>query len=180
MAALLYKWLTVSILSFAGIVPQATFSKPHTATNVAHPFYVSVVEVNHNSKDKTLEISCKLFADDMEDVLKQDYKTMVDLDVEKQHPLADKLITDYITRNLAVTIDGRPQKLTYVGFEKQSESVYCYFEIPNIGSVKNVALTNSLLLDFNDQQINIMHVTVKGVRKSYKLNYPEKQASFAF
>lgn len=178
MAALLYKWLTVSILSFTGFVSQPTISKTHTA--VAHPFYVSVVEVNHNSKEKTLEISCKLFADDVEDVLKQNYKTMVDLDVEKQHPLADKLITDYITRNLSVTTDGRQQKLSYVGFEKQSESVYCYFEIPNVSSVKNITLTNSLLLDFNDQQMNIMHVTVNGVRKSFKLNYPDKQASFAF
>jgi len=31
-----------------------------------HPFYVSVTEISHNAKDKIIEISCKIFADDLE------------------------------------------------------------------------------------------------------------------
>jgi hypothetical protein len=145
-----------------------------------HPFYVSVTEVAHNAKDKALEISCKIFADDMEVVLKQKYNAVIDIDNEKQQAQINKLINDYITKHLALSVDGKPVSLSYVGFEKQSESVYCYFEVPDISSLKKLDLSNSLLQDFNNQQINIMHITVNGNRKSYKLEYPKKEASFSF
>ena len=57
MAAIVYKWFLTSLVS------------------LFHPFFVSVTEMNHNAKDKTLEISCKLFADDFEKGLEQVYKT---------------------------------------------------------------------------------------------------------
>ena len=39
-----------------------------------HPIYVSVTEIQHNAKDKTLEISCKIFTSDFEAILKSKTK----------------------------------------------------------------------------------------------------------
>jgi hypothetical protein len=58
--------------------------------------------------------------------------------------------------------------------------VYCYFEVAQVPAVKKLQLNNSILQDLTADQINIMHVTVNGSRKSYKLDYPQKQASFNF
>ncbi len=162
MALLLYQWFSVLLFS------------------VSHPFYVSVTEIQYNAKDKTLEVSCKIFADDMEEVLKKNYAKSVDLGNEKQVVQNNALIQDYITKNLAVFANGRGAKLQFVGYERDKESVYCYFEIANIAELKKIDVTNSLLQDLNDQQINIMHVVVNGNRKSYKLDYPKKEASFVF
>jgi uncharacterized protein YlxP (DUF503 family) len=148
--------------------------------SLLHPFYVSVTEINYNGKEKTLEISCKVFADDMEQVLKKNYKTAVNLVEEKQLQQNNRFINDYIARRLAITADGKALHLTYLGFEKENESVYCYFEIPDVVSPKKLDLVNSLLQDLNEQQINIIHVTIAGNRKSYKLDFPNKQTSFVF
>src|SRR5688572_22567360 len=131
MATLLYKWLFVSLL------PMQLFSAaPAEKAAAYHPFYVSVTEVHHNPKDKALEISCKIFADDMEDVLKQNYKAKVDLTDAKQQAQNNQLVHDYIVKHLSITTDGKPAKLNYIGFEKESESVYCYFEVPGVAAVK--------------------------------------------
>jgi hypothetical protein len=53
------------------------YCHPQVRTRL-HPFHVSVVEINHNETDKTLEISCKIFIDDFEKVLAQNYKVKVD------------------------------------------------------------------------------------------------------
>lgn len=183
MVTMLYKWLLISLLPFGYNAAPAPKSGPLPAESVSkmfHPFFVSVTEINHNSKEKTLEISCKLFSEDLEDVLKQNYKTAVDVTNEKQHPQVDKLVNDYVQKHLALGVDGKPVKLNYVGFEKEAESVYCYFEVPNVANVKKVDISNSILQDFSDKQINIIHVIVNGNRKSYKLDYPQKQAAFAF
>lgn len=175
MALLLYKWLL-----FISLPLSMTIDSGKVKENRFHPFYVSVTEINHNSKDKALEISCRIFIDDMENVLKQNYKTPVDLSNAKLQAQNDKLINDYITKHLSLTADSKTLNLTYIGFEKESESVFCYFEVPQVAGVKNLKLTNSILQDLTNDQINIMHVTVGGTRKSYKLDYPKKEASFSF
>lgn len=162
MAFLSFKWLAVAVFSFL------------------HPFYVSVTEINHNAKDQSLEISCKVFSDDMENVLKQNYKVAVDFTNPKQQQQIDQLMFDYFSKHLALSTEGQPVKLNYVGFEKDSESVYCYLEATSIRSVKKIDVSNSILHDLTPEQINIMHVTVGGNRKSYKLDFPKKQASFHF
>ena len=162
MALLSFKWLLPALVSFF------------------HPFYVSVTEINHNAAEKTLEVSCKVFADDLEEVLKKNYNVSVDLSNNAQQAQNNKYVIDYFQKHLAVTADGKAAKLAYLGYEKDQESVYCYFEVANMTSLKKVELTNSILQDLNEKQINIMHVVVGGNRKSYKLDFPEKKATFIF
>jgi hypothetical protein len=181
MALLLYKWLTVSLLSFAAPAPVNLVATATPATaEMRHPFYVSVTEINHNRQAKSLEITCKIFADDLEDILKKNYKTTVDLNSKTQEEANNRLVSDYFSRHLSLSTDGKPVKLSYIGFEKDSESAYCYFEVSNIASLKKLDVSNSILQDLTPEQINIMHVTVNGSRKSYKLNAPHKEASFTF
>ena len=182
MAMLSFKWLFTLLLitySFSSMT-FVHYEKGEQSVSKYHPFYVSVTEINHNAKEQSIEVSCKIFADDMEEVLKKNYKVAVDLSNTKQQAQTDKLIADYISKHLTFSTDGKPVKLQYVGFEKESESVYCYFEIVGTPVLKKLEVTNSILQDLTDQQINIMHVVVNGNRKSYKLDFPHQQASFQF
>ena len=172
MFLLFQQWLLLFVPLF---VSTATFSKPH-----AHPFYVGVVEVNHNKAGAALDISCKLFAEDAQTVLEQQYKTKVDFGQPEQKATIDRLLNDYVHKHLALQADKKPLNLHYVGFEREAESLYCYFEAEGVPVVKNLDFNNSLLYDFTDQQINIMHVMIGGVRKSFKLDYPNTGASFSF
>jgi len=148
--------------------------------NALHPFYVCVTEVNHNTTDKTLEITCKIFADDFEKVLTKKNKTAVSLSKPKDKSALDKLIADYIHERLLIKPDGKNAGLTYLGYEIEDDAVYCYLQAENISSVKKIEAFNTMLHDLNDQQVNIMHVIVNGNRKSTKLDYPDSQATFQF
>ena len=145
-----------------------------------HPFYVSVTEMSLNSKTKSLEISCKMFAEDIEDVLKQNYKVPVDLGNGKMQAQNNKLINDYVLKHLAINIDARTAALKFVGFEKDNESVYCYYEVMNVPAIQKIKVNNTILQDYKQEQINIMHVIVNGNRKSTKLDYPSNEAVFTF
>jgi hypothetical protein len=182
MAFLLYKWL-ISLTLFASIpFPSLSISggKQETVKNIFHPFYVSVTEISHNNQEKSLEISCKIFVDDLEGVLKKTYNKPVNLSDDKKQAENGGYINDYIKKHLKITVDGVVAKLNYVGYEKDSEAVFCYFEVLAISSVKKLAVENSMLHDFTDQQINIMHVAVHGNRQSLKLDFPNKNAGFTF
>lgn len=145
-----------------------------------HPFYVSVTEVTQNTAEKSLEISCKFFADDFEETLQSAFRMPLDIKSEKDKAAFDKFIPAYISQHLLLVADGKPLKLSYVGFEMEKESVYCYFEVSQVPAVKQVTIANTLLHDFKKEQINIMHVTANGNRHSTKLDYPASKAEFRF
>ena len=182
MAMLSFKWFFTVLMAtrFFSLTTESDIVNGTQTAGNFHPFYVSVTEINHNAKEQAIEVSCKIFADDMEEVLRKNYKVAVDLTNSKQQAQNDKLITDYVSRHLSFSADGKALHLKYIGFEKESESVYCYFEMTGISSLKKLEVTNSILQDLTDKQINIMHVVVNGNRKSYKLDFPHKQANFQF
>ena len=174
MAAAFHKWLLL-LFSFVGLSANTK-----NAEAPLHPFYVSVTEINHNAADKNLEISCKIFTDDFETTLSKNYKTKVDLVNIKDQAQTDKQVADYIRKHLSLKLDGKPATIEFVGFERESEAVWSYFQVSNITPPKKIEVMNNLLYDGFDKQINVMHVAVGGNRKSTKLNYPDVNAKFEF
>jgi len=170
MASSLNKWLFFLVLSVV-----LTSAKP-----ADHPFHVSVTEINHNAGDKNLEISCKIFTDDFERILSKNYKAKVDLINPPNKAAMDSLVKKYILSHLSIHINGKVVALTYLGFENDKEAAYGYFEVNNTISASKIDITNNLMYDQFDDQVNIMHVIVGGQRKSDKVSYPEKSASFSF
>ncbi|MGB3005102.1 MAG: DUF6702 family protein [Chitinophagaceae bacterium] len=182
MAALLNKWLFLSLLPLylfdRGIFELGgTHFTPGKQIGL-HPFHVSVVEMEHNPSDKTLEISCKTFTDDFEVILADTYNAKVDLINPTNKPAMDSLVKKYIISHLSVKVNGQPVKFSYVGFEHEKEAVYGYLEVSNVVSVHKIDVSNSLMYDLFDDQVNIMHISVGGKRISTKLNYPDKIAVF--
>ncbi len=173
MAASLFKWLSLSAFLFLNNKKEITNEK-------LHPLYVTVTEINHNAKDKTLEISCKIFTNDFEAAIEKTFHTKTDLSQPKDKKAADKLVSDYIQKHLQIKADGKQAALEFVGSEKETDATWSYFQVSNIASVKKLEITNSLLYETFDGEINLMHVTVSGNRKSMKLNSPETSAVLDF
>ncbi|MDE3234634.1 MAG: hypothetical protein KGO81_01680 [Bacteroidota bacterium] len=145
-----------------------------------HPFYVSVIDINHNPKDKAVEISVRIFTEDLETTLNNNFHSNLHLDKKADPKTAGKFINQYILQKLQLKADGKPLNLQYVGYEIQEESTWCYFEVPNTAAPKKLDVNCNLLYDFQNQQINIFHVKVNEKEESYKLDNPKTQASFNF
>ena len=162
----MYKWLFVFALS--------GFVGSH------HPIFVSVTEIEHNAKEKTLEISCKIFTDDFETTLRKKYNTKVDLLDTKQKATMNPLVNDYVQKHLSIAVDGKPVTMQFIGFEQDEEGILSFYEVKNIASVKKVDVTDNILYDEKPQQMQIIHVIVNGERKSNRLNNPDTKAGFLF
>jgi len=184
MAAFVNKWLVFTLIPVTLMIGDEFRNKdirfPLQGAGGPHPFHVSVTEIEHNITDKTLEISCKIFTDDFETILAKNYKTKVDLINPSKKAAMDTWVKKYILSHLSIKANGKPVVLTYLGFENEGEAAYGYIEVSNITSLSKLEITNSILFDKFDDQMNIMHVIVKGKRKSTKLNYPEKEAVFNY
>lgn len=147
---------------------------------VMHPFYVGVTEIQHNAGDQTLEISIKLFIDDFEKGLSQANQTPVDLTQPKDSVLVNSQVFRYIQQHLQLSVNGKPVRLEYLGYEREREAAWCYVQVTGVPTVQKTDVSNTLLYNVLDQQIHLIHVTVKGKRKSGKIMYPEKNFTAIF
>lgn len=145
-----------------------------------HPFYVSVIEINHNEKEATAEISIRIFTDDLEKTLQKQSTATIDIIKPANKTYIDQQISQYIGKNLQLRINGKPVKFNYIGYEIIRESVWSYFEVEQVKEINTVDINCTILHDYETSQINLFHVKSKGNQKSYKLDYPQKTTQFSF
>jgi hypothetical protein len=184
MAVMFNKWLSLPLFSLFLLANGENRLYMDSSSNrnvkAPHPFHVSVIEINHNAADKTLEISCKIFTDDFEKALAKNYKTKVDLINPPDKAKMDTLIKKYLSSHITIRTNGKPVQFDYIGFENDHEAAYGYIEVQNVPSVNKFDISTSIMYDMFDDQMNIFHVTVGGKRKSTRLNYPDKEAVISF
>ncbi len=143
-----------------------------------HPYYVSVSEVRIDTVAKSVNVSCKLFTDDLQEALYRINKIPIDL--SKQNDNQKKILENYFKERFKLTIGNKAIPLVFIGYEIEEEATWCYFEFNKIDSFGKVVIINTLLYDYLTEQTNLIHCYYNQQRKSYKLNNPDKLAVFDY
>lgn len=145
-----------------------------------HPLHVSTTEVNINTKDKTLEISTRIFSDDFEAVLVKLYKQKTDLSNPAIKTQMDALVKKYLLSHIQIKANGKIVPLNYIGFEIDHEATNIYLEAEKVTTLKSVEVNSTVLYDMFEDQMSIVHIVKGSTRKSTKILYPEKSFSVTF
>ncbi|WP_119078956.1 DUF6702 family protein [Chitinophaga alhagiae] len=148
--------------------------------SAVHPFYLSVTEIRHNAPRKTLEISCRIFSDDLENALKKHYSTSFDIVRPQNRPAVDTMIAQYIGRHLQIKADGKPLSLRYLGYRIEEDATWCFLEIAGVPDVKKLDLRNDMLYKEHATQSHMIHAIVNNKRQSTKIDNPNATAGFSF
>ncbi len=170
MVNLFNKWFIALLILAPVSLPEAP----------AHPLHLGVVELAHNAEEKSLEITVKLFTDDFEHVLQKSLNVDIDLINPVDREAARKAIDTYVKKHLQIVLNGKAANFDCIGFEKDFEATYSYFQATGITDAGKWDIQNTLMYDLFDDQSNIIHVMVNGKRKSSKLKFPEKKGFFEF
>ena len=139
-----------------------------------HPYHVGSVEINYNSNTKTFEVSAKFFLDDLENALNKKYNKTLHFGEEKSKAGINEALNDYFYEYFKLKNNNKFVKVNYIGFEEDRETVNVYLESEPTEMPKKVETAVSLLYSFFDDQMNIVHIVVNGVRKSSKLSCPDR------
>lgn len=137
-----------------------------------HKYYVSVSQVEYSEKDKAIQVTSRLFIDDLEKALLERYELETHLATEKEDPNSDSWIEKYLTNRLKFSIDGVYTKANFIGKKYENDMIVCFLEIEDIDleKISNIELTNLILLDVFQEQQNITHLRIEDVKKSFVFN----------
>jgi len=147
---------------------------------VRHPFFVSVIDINYKQKERTLQLSVKLFTNDLEDALRRTSKYKIDILNPINKAETDSILFNYISKRFNITINSKKQTFNFIGYEKEEEAIWTYLEIKNSAQPKKIHIETKLLYDFLPQQINIVHIDINGIKKSSKVTNTASNIEFIF
>jgi hypothetical protein len=145
-----------------------------------HPVYVTVTNMEYNDLEKKWEASSRIFTHDFEITLRKRYPGKVDLLNTDQRMLMDSLVEAYMTDHFTLKVNGAYVGMKYLGYEQEEEAVMVYLEGFSADTPSSVEVHNSLLYDFQESQSTIVHVMVKGIRKSKRNGNPIAGSTFEF
>lgn len=127
-----------------------------------------------------MEISCRMFINDIEDALKKTSKKQIDILHPKNKKEVEDILYDYLKKRITIKINNKPVQFIFLGYEKDEEYIAAYLEIKNAEKPRSLWLENKILYDFLKEQVNLVNVLVGDQKKSYKLNNPEGTVKFDF
>ena len=138
---------------------NATKPLPQTIAAEPHPFHSTIAEVEWNAKSKSLEIALSVWPVDLEAVLaksekiREDVEGPISLDDETQKEVLDQGIRAYVNQRFRRTDVDDNQKINWLGFEIEKDSVWCYFEIKDV-EAGELEFENRLFFELHPDQQN--------------------------
>lgn len=134
-----------------------------------HPLHLSVSEVVLNPKSGNLEISHRIFLDDLEADLQERYGKQIDLMKPSDPELVQELVGNYLNQHFRLQVNGKNVQTRYLGFEVEEDAIWAYMEVPKVRQISSINVQNSLFFNRFNDQVNLVNVSVGNKIKSMRL-----------
>lgn len=131
-----------------------------------HKFYVGVFQVDYAAEKKMIQITSRIFIDDLNNGIEKKYhkKTLVGTEKETQADL--DLLKKYLAENFTIKINGQAKPITFLSKEVEGDVLICYSRIKDIDKFKTIEISNTILVDWSSEQQNITHISAFGTKRS--------------
>ena len=164
--------LSVKSLFLCVLVIFASSSRP------AHDFHASVTQMQYNAKERTFEISIRIFTDDFEKALSAASNTKINLSVDgKNDPLIEKYVQTHFSY---ISPQKQSKPFKYIGHETEADANWLYLEMPYAEPFRGGLLKQNVLMELFDDQVNMVNVQYQGQKKTFvfRKSQPVQDISF--
>lgn len=153
---------------------------PLFAFTGVHKYYISVTQIDYSQSKQSVQITSRIFIDDLEKLLRERYDGSITLAGKNESSTTDTYIEKYLSEKIKIEINGKDAHITFIGKEYDTDIVKCYLEIEGVKKIESIEISNQILFDlFNDQQ-NIVKTKIYNKQKSFLLDKNNKNALLNF
>ena len=133
-----------------------------------HKFYMGIYQVNYAPEKKMVQITSRIFIDDLNKALEKKYKRKtVHIGTSLETPEEVELLRKYLTENFTIKVNGQVKPIIFLSKETAEDDVLvCYSKSIDIPKINTLEIFNSVLMDWSSEQQNITHITAFGTKNS--------------
>lgn len=149
---------------------------------LSHDFHLSNSQLKYKSATGVLQLSVKIFIDDLETALAEKNITGLYIGTEKETEDSSLYIEDYLKEVIHIFSGEDTLSSTFIGKELSDDlsAVWCYIQYEEVTDCTDIRVTNSILTEIFDDQKNIFTFSTEVGRKDYfTFDSTDKEKTFS-
>jgi hypothetical protein len=131
-----------------------------------HKFYVSLYQVDFAPEKKMLQITSRIFIDDLNNAIEKKYSKKIHLGSENETNTDLLLFKKYFNEKFTIKVNGQVKDVQFLSKEMEGDVLICYFRITEIRKIELLEIFNAVITEGNSEQQNIMHFSILGVKNT--------------
>ncbi|MBL7942650.1 MAG: hypothetical protein JNM00_07780, partial [Flavobacteriales bacterium] len=132
----------------------------------------------HDAISGSLEITIKMFIDDLERSLDPDQQHPYHLADARETFAAGDSVRQYLSDHFSLLVNHRPTPIHYLGREYVGDMIYCYVEVPGIPDFEDLEVRTDLLCAQFPEQKNVVEVWAGGWKQTEICNCERQSVAF--
>jgi hypothetical protein len=134
-----------------------------------HRYYVGIYQINYVAEKKMVQITTRIFVDNLNDALKKKYQVTTFIGSERESQKDILLMQKYMADKFKLTINGQPKTMNYISSETENNLIICYLNIKNVPKISTIEIENTILTELYPEQQNNIQFNNNGKKQNLVL-----------
>jgi len=134
-----------------------------------HEFHLSNTQLKYKASNNVIQLSIKIFIDDLETALVERNVEGLFIGTEKESDDSSNHIDNYLKDVIIISAGTDTLMSEFIGKELSEDlaAIWCYLRFENVTDCTDLNVTNSILTEIFDDQKNIFSFSTEEGRKDY-------------
>ena len=141
---------------------------------------MAIFQVNYAPEKKMLQITSRIFVDDLNLAIEKKYGKKVYLGSEKESADDQVVLKKYFAENFQIKVNGQSKPVVFLSKELDGDVLICYCRVTDIAKLHSAEITNTVLTQWNSEQQNILHFTAFGNKQTVLFTASDKTEVLKF
>ena len=144
-----------------------------------HPIHVSITNIDLDPGRGTLDLSVKIYADDLQDLILHNYSVQLQITEQKTTEAQIEIVNRYIREAMQLEINGKESTgLEFVESRMNEEAIWLFYKYKHGSSIRKIRIRNTLMLESFDDQTNLMIVSYNNKQNGYRMDNKTTELTF--
>ncbi|MEO0037127.1 MAG: hypothetical protein RIQ59_338 [Bacteroidota bacterium] len=127
---------------------------------------MAIYQVDFVPQKKRIQFTSRIFIDDLNAALEKKFHVKSNLGSAQETPQEVANLKKYLAEKFIIKVNGVLKPMTYLSKELEANVLICYLRIPEISKINSLEIENSLLMEWNSDQQNIIQANLNGEKQS--------------
>lgn len=134
-----------------------------------HKFYVAIYQINYVPQKKMIQITSRIFVDDLNDALENKFHKKTFIGADNETAEDEAMLRKYLAEKFILKINGQQKQMAFLSKELENNVVICYLNIKDITRINSLEVQNSVLTEVFSEQQNIIQSKINDKKENLLL-----------
>lgn len=132
-----------------------------------HKFYVSIYQVDFVPQKKRIEVTARIFVDDLNLALEKEFNSKNHIGEKTETSQDLTFLKRYLKKHIRVFIEGKEKEVVYISKEMENNVLIIYLKVNEVKKLSALKIQNNALLELFPDQQNIMQTNFYNQKRNY-------------